>query len=150
MENFSEILGSLTSSNQDTIKTTIPKELQDMYPYGQFPLRYTKSGQEVIRKQSEQRFINEPVAIDSNTNQNSNNNGLSLSTMIPIIQLLAGGKKSPKDMMSIFSKLLFKDNPDMQKLFSLMPNIKGQELHTETQDFPDTNKINICALKKIE
>ena len=63
--------------------------------------------------------------------------------------MLSGGKKSSKDMLGIFSKLLFKDNPDMQKLFSMLPNIKSQELSNE-DNFPTTNKVQISSLKKIE
>ena len=72
-----------------------------------------------------------------------------MQMLIPIIQMLSGGKKNQKDMMQIFSKLLFKDNPDMQKLFSMLPSIKGQEINN-SEDFPDTNKVKISTLKKIE
>ena len=34
----------------------IPQEVLNQYPYGQFPIQYTRTGQEQLRKQSENRF----------------------------------------------------------------------------------------------
>ena len=56
MDNLSELLQLFSNTTKKEEKTTIPKELADQYPYGQFPIRYTKIGQEEIRKQSENRF----------------------------------------------------------------------------------------------
>ncbi len=141
------MLGNNSNTKSDS-QNSIPKEILDQYPYGEFPLRYTKSGQEIIRKQSESRYSH-----ISDTPQHrdvyTENNNLSLTTILPLIQMLSGGKKNSKDLMQIFSKLLFKDNPDMQKLINLIPNLKGQELKTE-DNFPDTNKIQISSLKKID
>lgn len=139
-------LGSQKSQNENS--QAVPKEILDQYPYGQFPLRYTKSGQEILRKQSENRFSYEQEKTVS-TQGEKQDSGLNMQMLIPIIQMLSGGKKNQKDMMQIFSKLLFKDNPDMQKLFSILPNIKGQEINN-SEDFPDTNKVKISTLKKIE
>lgn len=152
MDNFFDILNSFSKSQDNKNDNNIPKEVIDQYPYGQFPLRYTKSGQEIIRKQSESRYLYDSP---SQSIQNNNppppkdDNSLNLSLLLPIIQMLSGGKKSSKDMLGIFSKLLFKDNPDMQKLFSMLPNIKSQELSNE-DNFPTTNKVQISSLKKIE
>ncbi len=132
---------SNTNSNSN-----IPKEILDQYPYGQFPQRYTRSGQEAIRKQSESRFSYTQEIQPQKPPQNL---GTSLNSILPFIQFLSGGKKSQKDIMQLFSKIIFKDNPDMQKLFSLIPSIKGQD-YTPQSDFPNTNKIEISSLKKIE
>ena len=140
-------LGSQKSQNENS--QAVPKEILDQYPYGQFPLRYTKSGQEILRKQSENRFSYEQEKKTVSTQGEKQDSGLNMQMLIPIIQMLSGGKKNQKDMMQIFSKLLFKDNPDMQKLFSILPNIKGQEINNN-EDFPDTNKVKISTLKKIE
>ena len=151
MDNIFDMLGKLGSQKpeNENPQATIPKEILDQYPYGQFPLRYTKSGQEILRKQSENRFSFEQEKTPVSTQGAKQENGLNMQMLIPIIQMLSGGKKNQKDMMQIFSKLLFKDNPDMQKLFSILPNIKGQEINS-SEDFPDTNKVKISTLKKIE
>ena len=151
MDNIFDMLGKLGSQKpeNEAPQTTIPKEILDQYPYGQFPLRYTKSGQEILRKQSENRFSFEQEKTPVSTQGAKQENGLNMQMLIPIIQMLSGGKKNQKDMMQIFSKLLFKDNPDMQKLFSILPNIKGQEINSN-EEFPDTNKVKISTLKKIE
>ena len=145
--NMIDMFQNLSSNNSNN--NPIPKEVIEQYPYGEFPLRYTKSGQEIIRKQSESRFkYDNPVATQNVSPDNKSEN-LNLSMLLPLIQMMSGSKKNPKDMMQIFSKLLFKDNPDMQKLFSMLPNIKGQEI-TPQNEFPDTNKVSISSLKKID
>ena len=150
MDNIFDMLGKLGSQkSQNENSQAVPKEILDQYPYGQFPLRYTKSGQEILRKQSENRFSYEQEKKTVSTQGEKQDSGLNMQMLIPIIQMLSGGKKNQKDMMQIFSKLLFKDNPDMQKLFSILPNIKGQEINN-SEDFPDTNKVKISTLKKIE
>lgn len=138
---------NLSSNNSNN--NSIPKEVIEQYPYGEFPLRYTKSGQEIIRKQSESRFKYDNSVATQNVPSDSKNENLNLSMLLPLIQMMSGSKKNPKDMMQIFSKLLFKDNPDMQKLFSMLPNIKGQEIAPQSE-FPDTNKVSISSLKKID
>ena len=150
MDNIFDMLGKLGSQkSQNESSQAVPKEILDQYPYGQFPLRYTKSGQEILRKQSENRFSYEQEKKTVSTQGEKQDSGLNMQMLIPLIQMLSGGKKNQKDMMQIFSKLLFKDNPDMQKLFSILPNIKGQEINN-SEDFPDTNKVKISTLKKIE
>ncbi len=152
MDNIFEMLGKLNSNNNSKDTNPIPKEIIDQYPYGQFPLRYTKTGQEIIRKQSESRYSYEqPNTYNEPPQENKSDNNLNLSMLLPFIQMLSGGKKNPKDMMQVFSKLLFKDNPDMQKLFSMLPNIKGLDVKTTNNEtFPNTNKVEISSLKRID
>lgn len=145
--NMIDMFQNLSSNNSNN--NPIPKEVIEQYPYGEFPLRYTKSGQEIIRKQSESRFKYDNPVATQNVPSDIKNENLNLSMLLPLIQMMSGSKKNPKDMMQIFSKLLFKDNPDMQKLFSMLPNIKGQEI-TPQNEFPDTNKVSISSLKKID
>ena len=143
MDNFLEIFKNLSTLNKPKeTEIVIPKEVQDQYPYGQFPIKYTKVGQETIRKHSENRFsYNEEEKKPKDTN-----NDLGLNMLLPLIQML-GNKKQPKDFMQIFGKLLFKDNPEMEKLFKLIPKMKSQEISSD--DFPDTNKIKISSLNRI-
>lgn len=149
MDNIFNMLDKLNSNNSSTVENNnIPKEILDQYPYGQFPIRYTKYGQEIIRKQSESRFKYENDNVQ-NIEKNTIDKKLDISTLLPIIQMLSSGKKSNKDMMQLFSKILFKDNPDLQKLFSLFPTIKGQDIDKQKDEFPNTNKVEISSLKKI-
>lgn len=154
MDNFFEIFKSLSNlkskENQDNI-TEIPKEIQDQYPYGQFPIKYTKSGQETIRKQSENRFSYTESESQKENKPNSNNDINQLGLIFPLIQSLSGQKKEPKDLMQIFGKILFKDNPELQKLFSLIPKTKTKsESESINENFPNTNKVNINSLKRID
>ena len=45
-----KILNSMSNNNATEQSTSISQELQEQYPYGQFPIRYTKHGQEELRK----------------------------------------------------------------------------------------------------
>lgn len=150
MENQILDIIKMLSSKKDTAeepKNEIPKEVLEQYPYGKFPLQYTKSGQESIRKQSENRFQN----VDDIKEQPKTNNQMSdISTLLPLLQILGNKKQKGLDsMMPILSKLLFKDNPEMEKLFKLFEkNNKTKEINN-TEKFPDTNTVCISALKKI-
>lgn len=145
MDNISDLIKIFSNFNNEK-KQEIPKEISNQYPYGQFPIKYTRLGQESIRKQSENRY-----SYNEEKEKNNRNDGFDLQTLLPMIQLMTSGKKSNKDMMGILTKLLFKDQPELQKLFSLLPNnskIKNQEIKQNNQ-FPDTNKVQISSLKRI-
>ena len=143
MDNISELLQIFADKKTDN-NVQISKELSDQYPYGKFPMQYTKTGQEKIRKESENRFsYNEIPEKDI-----SNNNNIDFKSFLPFIQLMSSAKKDPKDMMKILSKLFFKDNPEYEKILSLFIKNKPQEF-TKKEDFPDTNKIHISSLKRI-
>lgn len=156
LENLLNILNILNNqSKNDNNNSTnekssqIPKEVIDQYPYGQFPERYTKSGQEHIRKNSENRFsYNEDTLPQSdNTQLKAPENNLNITSLLPLIQLMTG-KKNQNDSMKLLSQLLFKDNKDMQQLFSLFNKNTAQEIKPNN-NFPNTNKVNISALKRV-
>ena len=144
MDNIADLIQMFSSSKQEENKVEIPKEVADQYPYGQFPIRYTKLGQEEIRKQSENRFSYS----EEKKEQPTQSNNLDLKSLLPIIQLMSTGKKNPNDMMKILSKLLFKDNPTYEKLFSTFTKMKSQDIKKE-DDFPNTNKIKISSLRRV-
>lgn len=141
MDNILNILNMINQKAPEPPKQEIPKEVLDQYPYGDFPIRYTKHGQENIRKNSENRFSysEEPNKLDQPNN-------FDFSSILPFIQLLSN-KNQPKDMMKLISKLLFKDNKDLQKIFEMFP-MKNKEI-IKNDNFPDTNKVNISSLKRI-
>lgn len=147
MNNIGDLLGFLNhnSPNKEEATLNIPREILDQYPYGQFPVRYTKAGQENIRKESENRFSykEEPQPTPSKDNSN-------ILELLPLIQMLSG-KKNSKEMFKMLSKLLFKDHKELEKLFELIQpcSIKSQELKSKNQ-FPNTDKVKISSLKRIE
>ena len=119
----------------------ISKELKEQYPYGEFPIRYTKTGQESIREHSEKRF-----SYDAPLEQPKPN--ISIESLLPLIQTLSSGKKSGGNMLEIVSKLLFKDNPQMANLLKLFPKKNNVEIKN-ADNFPDTKKVEISSLKRI-
>ena len=70
LKNFS----NLSNQQENKTENTIPKEVLDQYPYGEFPIRYTKLGQETIRKQSENRFSYNNDEQSKNSNKSNDNN----------------------------------------------------------------------------
>lgn len=140
-----KIFMSNKPSKPEEIKT-IPSEISNQYPYGEFPIRYTKLGQEYIRKNSENRYSrNEENYKDNN---DSKNESFDIMSILPFISLMSNNKKQPKEMFELLSSVLFKDKPELKKLLNLMPKPKNQEI-TNNEAFPDTNKISISSLKKI-
>ena len=154
MKDLINLISTLSQKQQSTkneTSQTIPKEILDQYPYGQFPIQYTRPGQEIIRKNSENRFsYNE----EKNIEEKYNESNFDINAMLPIIEILYNKKQSPQDIFQVFSKLLFKDNPELENLMSLFSksskqNITSQSINN-TSNFPNTNKVCIANLKKVE
>lgn len=145
MENLLDLI-KLFSNKEESPKVTISKELREQYPYGEFPIRYTKSGQETLRKHSENRFSYNEDKIEQIAPQGNN---LSLETILPLIQTLSSSKKNNENMIEVFSKLLFKDNPQINSLLKLFQNKKSINIKS-SDDFPDTNKVEISSLNRIQ
>lgn len=156
MENIIELISTLSKKNNSSNNSTpepIPKEILDQYPYGEFPIRYTKIGQEDIRKHSENRFAYKDVP-QKDIDNNNNSNALDFKSLMPIIQLLSNKNHSSKDMFKVFSQLLFKDNPELTNILELFSKginttINKQEIDNR-DTFPSTNKVSISSLKKIK
>ena len=148
MDNIMEILKLMSNNNlgKESQEQKIPKEILDQYPYGEFPIRYTRSGQESIRKNSESRFLNS----DNKEEEDKNKQDFDLSTILGISSLLSGKKRKPQDMLEVFSSILFKDKPELKNMLKLFsPKQSIQEIKSQ-QTFPDTNKVCISTLKKVE
>lgn len=146
MDNILDILKLFSNNSTPPVqKVTISKELKEQYPYGEFPIRYTKSGQETIRKHSEKRFsydTPEKPTQDKGLN-------LNIESLLPLMQTLSSSKKDPNNMINMLSKLLFKDNPQMANLLKLFP-MKNNVNVKNNDNFPDTKKVEISSLKRID
>ena len=146
MDNLLDLIKAF-SKNSTPTENVIPKEIKDQYPYGEFPIRYTKSGQETLRKHSENRFS---YSTPPKEKQEENNN-FNLETILPLIQTLSTSKKGNGNMMELFSKLLFKDNPQMANLFKLFQQNNKKSVDVKSgEDFPNTNKVEISSLHRIK
>lgn len=119
------------------------QEVNSQYPYGDFPIRYTKTGQEILRKQSEARYLSPPPLEPS---QSSN---IDVSTLVTLMSIIGNKKKSSSDILELLSPLLFKDNPELKSLLKLFNKNKPQDI-ISTENFPDTNKVSISTLKRVE
>ena len=133
----------LLAVNNETNK--IPQEIINQYPYGEFPIKYTKCGQEQIRKCSENRFSR--VEEVEHRDKQEENTSLDLMSLLPLFTLMSN-KKQPKDTFELLSSFLFKDKPELKKLFNMMPKPQNQEIISHNE-FPNTNKVSISSLKRI-
>lgn len=142
--NIANLLKALSSGQDENVnKDTVSDEISMQYPYGDFPIRYTKSGQETLRKQSEARF-------SSPAPQNYTPNAdIDISSLVAVLSLMGGKKKSSSDMLELLSPILFKNNPELKSLLKLFNKEKPKEI-INTTDFPNTNKVAINSLKRVE
>lgn len=142
--NIANLLKAL-SNGQDNIAppSNSQNEISMQYPYGDFPIRYTKSGQETLRKQSEARFLNTPQP------SNTQGSDMDISTLVTIMSLLTGKKKSSSDLLELLYPLLFKNNPELKSLLKLFNKESPKEI-VNTKDFPNTNKVSVSSLKRVE
>ena len=152
MEQLINLMSTLSQNKQEQPKQTIPKEILDQYPYGDFPIKYTKTGQETIRINSQNRFSYQED-IPQNTEE-KDNTSLDLNSLLPLIQILSNKTHSQKDMLQVFSKILFKDHPEMESLLKLFSTNQNKDINTQeinnTKNFPDTNKVSISSLKRVD
>ncbi len=144
--NLSNLINILSSAKTDkeVSSESIPKEILDQYPYGDFPIRYTKTGQEFLRKNSEARYLNPTPQRKEPQSQEFN-----ISTLVTLLSLVGTKKKSPSDMLELFSSILFKDNPEIKNILKLF-NANKQPKIESLEKFPDANKIKISTLKRVE
>lgn len=142
MESLIKLLSANTSQSSQS-NEPIKKEIDMQYPYGDFPIRYTKSGQEFMRKNSEARYQSPPPP------EPQQSSSIDISTLVTLMSLLGGKKKSSSDMLELISPILFKNNPELKSLLKLFNKDKPKEI-IGSQDFPNTNKVSISSLKRVE
>lgn len=149
LETLLSLFSKMQNKDGSQPQQNIPKEILDQYPYGDFPQRYTKAGQENLRKESENRFSYAQSYTDNTNDTPNSGNNINIMELLPL--LLMSDKKEPQKMFKTLSKFLFKDNPELLNLLDLFSNsnIKSQELPAE-ESFPDTNKVSISSLKRID
>lgn len=152
MDNIAQILKILSmQNNEENKEVNIPKEIIDQYPYGEFPIRYTRNGQEVIRKNSEARYA-APLNTNSDKQeqQPQQQSNLDISTILTLSSLLSNKKKNQNDMLELFSSILFKDNPELKKILGLFNKCNKTQDINNCSNFPETNRVSISSLKKVE
>lgn len=150
MDNIADLLKILSSAQniEKESSTQIPREIADQYPYGEFPIRYTRVGQETIRKNSETRYLNPATETTEHTENRKDN--LDITTILSLTSLLSNKSKKPRDMFEIFSSILFKDKPELKKILGMFSKTPKSNNINNCDSFPDTNKVSISSLKKVE
>ena len=142
---------STSSSNisQDDFNQNIPPNVTSQYPYGDFPFKYTKSGQEYLKNRAMSNYYSDSI---NQSKQNVTTEKLSpnepslsninLQDLLPLISTLSHNKDSsstnPVNLLKLLSPILFKDNPDLIKMLDYVKPTK-----------PKTNSVNTLSTDRI-
>ncbi len=128
------------------------------YPYGQFPTRYTKSGQEEMkRKWQEGKANNNNVSIQNvgNTTEDSepthSANTIDIHKLLPLIKKMnSNSPLSQGDLMGMLMGMLGKEHSDLVDIFSVIANTKTvKESDIKSMNI-NTNLPPIDSYKKVE
>ena len=113
------------------------------YPYGIFPLNYTKEGQEKIKHEIQEQAKKDIIDVSKPTPRPA----LDISKLLPLIKLM-GNKKSLSqgDMLQLLVPMLTGSNVDISEI------LKSIEPTNEPEEAEDIipNQIKISSYKKIE
>ena len=132
-------LPTSTKPQNETNNTDISHELKSMYPYGEFPVKYTKSYQDHIRQNlnNDTAYTDNKSTIDTYINeQPTTSQSLDLKTILPLIQNLSSGNRDSKSLINAITPLLFKDQPNLLSLIDSLPL-------TNKKSAIDTNTLNV-------
>lgn len=113
------------------------------YPYGIFPLNYTKEGQEKIKHEIQEQAKKDIIDVSEPAPRPA----LDISKLLPLIKLM-GNKKSLSqgDMLQLLVPMLTGANVDISEI------LKTIEPSNEPEEAEDIipNQIKISSYKKIE
>lgn len=127
LTNSATTTASANTNNTSTPTPSIPNELKSMYPYGDFPIKYTKSYQDYLKSNINKTIFSDIPISDNQANDNSSipqekENGIDIKSILPIIQTLSSNKSpDTKSLLNVLAPILFKDNPNILSLISNMP-----------------------------
>ena len=111
------------------------------YPYGQFPTRFTKLGQQrrLEKKKIEEQRVSSLSTQPVSSPQQPQQNSFDISKLLPLIKLM-GDKKSisTSDMLKMFIPLLGGESSGVSELLSLFPT-KEEEPIVEDLSSPPIN-----------
>lgn len=113
------------------------------YPYGQFPTRFTKNGQQqLIEKlsQPENDPYDPPKPIETNNQPSSN---LNLTSLLPLIKMMGNKKNiSQTDMLQMFLPMMT-GNSNVGEILSLLKANNSSDQYLEEDIIEDgTKKID--------
>ena len=91
LETLLSLFSKMQNKDGSQPQQNIPKEILDQYPYGDFPQRYTKAGQENLRKESENRFSYAQSYTDNTNDTPNSGNNINIMELLPL--LLMSDKK---------------------------------------------------------
>lgn len=128
------------------------KQYISEYPYGQFPTRFTKKGQQQHFEQLTSE-ISQPqtLTINESRKESPQQNSFDISKLLPLIKLMSDKKSiSSTDMLQMFIPLLGGNySSNINDIMSLI-NPSKQANEDIAEDIPPINSIKIDDYKRIE
>ena len=125
------------------------KQSFNEYPYGQFPTKFTKTGQKQYFEEltnTEQKINTLNVAPP----EPQQNNSFDISKLLPLIKMMSDKKSmSSTDMLSLFIPLLGGGGNNISELMSLMNSSKSTTEEVE-EDISPTDTMRIDEYKRVE
>ncbi|MBO7218799.1 MAG: hypothetical protein J6V40_02375 [Clostridia bacterium] len=131
-ENILNIISSMLTSKDSAPSNTsnyntspISNDLKNMYPYGDFPIRYTKNYQAHLKNNLNQvdSFIQNTNTenVDSYIQPNTPQNNFDIKTLLPLIQNLSNNNLDTRSLLSSLMPLIFKDQNNILPLIEALP-----------------------------
>jgi len=136
------------------------RNLNDEYPYGKFPTKYTKIGQQKYFEQLTSDNLEDKVSVMNTTNVESQNNDNSqysnqqnsfdISKLLPLLKMMSSKKNiSNNDMLQMMLPLLGGENmsqmADIMQLFN-----KDQPTEEPAEDIEKSPTTKIDDYKRVE
>lgn len=147
-ESILNIISSMLTNNKNHSPTSatnytntpISNDLKNMYPYGDFPIRYTKNYQDYLKSN-----LNNGNAFSMNySSENIDNtipttttqNNFDIKTLLPLIENLSNNNLDTKSLLSSLMPLLFKDQNNLLPLLEALPL-------TPKKNAPKSSTLNV-------
>lgn len=133
------------------------RNLNEEYPYGKFPTKYTKNGQQKYFEELTSSVheiqvdtLSAPQPIQNQDSQYNQNNSFDISKLLPLIKMMSGKKNmSNNDILQMMIPLLGGGNAsqisDIMQLFN-----KEQPSEEIVEDLEKSSTMNIDDYKKVE
>ncbi len=129
--------------------------INNEYPYGEFPTKYTKNGQAELKQKWQEGNLNNEEKITANahnaTHQHQPANTIDIHKILPLIKKMNSNTPlSQGDMMGMLMGLIGKEHSDLVDVFSVIANTNiVKEVDVKSMSINNSSP-SIDSYKKVE
>ena len=126
------------------------KQYFNEYPYGHFPLKFTKSGQKQLFEELNTNNTPPKISVQSQPVNEQTQNSFDIAKLLPILKIM-GDKKSisSTDMLQMFIPMLGGNASNLSEIMSLI-NPPKSTIDDTVEDIPLTSSVKIEEYKRVE